>query len=289
MTSLRSFLLVIGCLTALAAPTSPASAAVGDATVTVTSDVWPNPEDAGEVTVATITVQVHQAGEFDAWIPDEQGYTVWEMGERWLDVGTYVFTWDGYDSDGLPANRGVYRAYLGISLEDGTSTEEDVAGFWVHNSTETLWESDKRRERGTGDVDLDWFFLSNGPDEVEVSFLFRGRIARRDLMHATAVLDVDKDYRGYLLSVQRKGGRLVPSLTQAVLASDLPYNEAVKCRRLNHELTSRALTFTVPRSCLRIGGRNMRANYWVGRRGDRVDYGPDTGAYWTDFTRYADR
>lgn len=271
---------------ALVGPAPQASAAAADGTVSVTPELWPNLDDGGPSTTATITVEVREAGLFNVWISSRGDFVDWEAGEGWLDVGTHVFTWDGRgEPGGLPVNRGTYRAHLLTSLSDGGWVEEDLASFKVLNSTEVVRERDRNRERGVGLVDMNSFSLSNGPREVEVSFGFRDT-NRRNLTYATAALDVDRDPRGYLLTVQRKKGRLVPSLTLAILASDDPYNKRVKCPRLAQELTRGQLVLTVPRSCLRIGGRKMRANYWIGGRDNRTDYGPDSGAYCTDFTTY---
>ena len=283
---------LLAALTAL--PTVPVAAAAGGqvlaagATVTVSEDLlWPNPSDNYQPRTTTVTYTPTRDGDYELWV------TKGSLLPRAVDVGqlvagqTYQWDWNGRDDDGDVVERGTYRVEL---MRQVRKNSFDRAGrspaITVHNGTQHLYVRDRRREAGSGPVDLTWFMLVNAPDHIKVVFDFR-RVAKPSLGEVTAALDVNNDWRGYLLNVRRAHGRWVTSLTLARLASDDNYRRTVRCPKKVTKVHPKRVTFTVPRACLKVGGRQMRANYWTSSRDFKHgDYGPEGSNYWTPWTWY---
>ncbi len=269
----------------------PSSAVTATAVVLSTSntEIWPNPVDGGAPTETTITYRIDQSATYTLWVVRRGGLIVREqpLPDQTASDEIHSWTWDGHDEDGEPAPRGEYRIQVLRQVSEGTYHQDTSksALITVHNGTDIHYQPDRLREPGTKHVNLSWFTIVNSAATLVVEFDFKSR-ARRYLSGATAALDVNNARRGYLLTVARKDGRFKTTLALAILGSDSDYHRRVRCPGLESTVRPKRVSVTVPRSCMTVGGRSVRANYWAHDRHHHADYGPDGGTYFTRWVTY---
>lgn len=230
--------------------------------------VWPDPEDGGES--VTVTLTVHQPGEFYLHVQRGRGYIAQHrFGE--LAVGTYSWSWDavGAASEGWwdveVAGYGVRQQVVNVPVEVRYAAQEGVY-------------PDRYAEYGAGAVDIKALKLRNAPDYTRVEIQMWNDY-RRKIFSATAAVDTGAR-RGYLVNWRRTPRGPKATLALAVLASDEGRPERVRCPRLDITLEKRSVVMTVPRPCMRVGGRSARASAWTGGRDGSHDFALDR-RYWT--------
>lgn len=273
-----------------ASPVTVAQSGGGAATIQGLSThvLWPNPRDAAGPRKVTARFTIDRPGNYT--IKVTEGAVI----HAWLDLGKVeasseprAWSWNGRDEYGDVVERGNYRIEIVENHPGGSFANVARSNVIdVHNGTETLVVRDRRRESGTGMADVAWFTLANGHDRAQVVWDFRKKVKPK-FTQAVAGLDVDKSRKGYYVSTTRKRGKMQTRIYVAVLGTDEGEPKRVSCKSVRTKLQARRLTVTIPRSCLRRGGKQMRAFYGASaNRGRSNDYGPDNGSYWTSWTTY---
>ncbi|MFC4787376.1 hypothetical protein ACT8ZV_23065 [Nocardioides sp. MAHUQ-72] len=276
--------LLAGSPAADAASLGEVQPAITNLTVTPRT-IWPAAEDRGDK--AMITFSIAAPGDYRGYIEDHGG-TIAGHDFGHLEPGTYSWQWGGRDShqDTL-AREAKHFVHVYGWRDDGEELgTEEIAPVWVKLGSEEILVSDRRDERGSRGVDIDFFTLRNGPKSATVTFDFHGR-ARPAAASASIQLDVDKRDKGYLLTRGKdRAGTMRTTLYLANLGSDVGKPTKIRCPRIKTRATTKSLTITVPRACMKRGGHKLRATYsvWAGHH---MDYGPDGArAYWTRWATY---
>lgn len=284
-------LLALGLLVALPQLAEAAAADSEPAAVNVSilpgSEFWPAPEDGGEKLTVTFTAPAAGLYEIRFW--GDPDVTFHDFGA--LQPGTYTYAWDGRTRKGDLFDRQNINVEIWSWREDSHWAEEIIIPVKLRRSFESDWVSDNTGENGAGHVDLDTWTLTTDKRGVHVRYDFVPGYRKAALVSLTAALDVDKLRRGYLATVRRKRSKLVPSLSLAVLASDVGRPERVRCHGMKVIHEKRALTLRIPRACLRQGGNSVRGNGWAFDSHGHYDGFPDAGDdfYFSDWVRYDPR
>lgn len=233
-------------------------------------------------------------------LPVDGDYSIWvERGRRIMDewrIGPVIgspevrtWTWHGRDTDDdLPAPRGTDYRFLLVRHSgkyfDPLDRSEPVT---VINPASTVWANERLREADAGKVDLSWFGLTNAPDKLMLDFWFR--VKKAPVREATGWVDVNHAKRSYTISAKRKKGGSFATRILFVQhgTHDVPVTK-IKCRRSAAVQTRWMLRITVPRTCLKAGGRSARSSYLVSSTGtpQKYDYGPDNGKSWSPWATY---
>lgn len=286
-------LLAVALLVALPEPADAEMDEPAAVAVSVTPTVfWPAAEDGGEQLAVTFTAPV--AGTYEIRVEGTIDGTYHDFGT--LQPGTYSWTWDGRDRRGNLLEEQSFNVKIYSWRDNNHWADDVVVPIRLRRSADSTYITDNNGDDGSaGHLDLDRFTLTTDRAGVHARYDFLPGYRKSNLFAAQAYLDVDQLKPGYIASIRRKTpsptSKLVLTLTMAQLYSDAGGVKSIRCRGMKVEHEKRALTVTVPRSCMRRGGAKVRAGAFVSDIHNHFDGFPDygDGYRWTDWVRYEPR
>ena len=165
-----SMLVVAVSVLAIVKPPSAHSSGSGSIAVGVdTPIVWSDPADAAEGPhTVTFSFRITANDSYVIWVVNKG--TIWaeyDLGYMVASDEVQRVTWDGRDGQGDIAARGDYKFQILRSAgRDTYSMYTSATSFQVYRRSQEVFASDRRRERDSGDVDVDFVTLTNAADGV---------------------------------------------------------------------------------------------------------------------------